>query len=89
MGPGERGASGMSEQTQQELAREHRIELVAIHLPLSVTTAARVMKAIDREFPGSMAITRHSFGEQNLVIQVDVASHPDEDDDDEEAPGGD
>lgn len=46
------------------------LDHIGIKLPLSVTTAVRVMQAIDKEFPGAVWVNDHEMGTDHLVIGV-------------------
>lgn len=44
---------------------------LVIRLPLPLDTAARLMRAVDREWPGALAVTDHDHGDHVLVLRVD------------------
>jgi len=47
---------------------------IVIRLPLPLDVAVRVMRAVDREWPGALAVTEHDHGEEVLVLRVDDTS---------------
>jgi hypothetical protein len=49
-----------------------RTERVQVKLPLTLDTAARLMRAVGAEWPGTMVVTDHGLGDEWMVFEVTV-----------------